>query len=148
MTVPTHTYQWEQGTDLVLKFIYREGETEGSAVPVDLTGYSVRMDIRATNVTGERVWTFNSETIADVDPIEVGDQADSVIEAVLGVDGSINITVPRSLTLPGGAIYEQLNGAPAVTVFVSDLILRNTEGKQSKLVSFTISVNPSATLWT
>jgi hypothetical protein len=148
MTVPTHIYQLEQGTDLVLKFIYREGETEATAVPVDLTGYSVRMDIRATNVTGERVWTFNSATIADVDPILVGDQADSVLEATLGVDGSINITVPRDLTLPGGAIYEQLNGSPAVTVFVSDLLLRTPEGKQSKILSCTISVNPSATLWT
>jgi hypothetical protein len=106
------------------------------------------MDIRATNVTGERVWTFNSATIADVDPILVGDQADSVLEATLGVDGSINITVPRDLTLPGGAIYEQLNGSPAVTVFVSDLLLRTPEGKQSKILSCTISVNPSATLWT
>lgn len=149
MTVPTHAYQWEQGTDLVLKFIYKEGATPETATPVDLTGYSVRMDIRASSSSGERVWTFNSATIADVDPILVGDQADSVLEATLGSDGSINITVPRSLTLPPtGAIYDQMTNDPPVTVFVYDIILRDTGDKQTKILSGTISVNASVTLWT
>jgi len=106
------------------------------------------MDIRATNVSGERVYTFNSDAITDVDPIQVGDQADAETEAVLGVDGSINITVPRELTLPGGAIYEKMTGDPAVTVFFADIILRDTGGKQSKILSLTISINATATLWT
>lgn len=148
MTIPTNVVTWEQGTDLVLKYIHRTGVSADSMTPTDLTGYSVRMDIRATNVTGERVYTFNSDAIVDVDPIEVGDQADDVTEAVLGADGSINITVPRELTLPGGAIYEKMTGDPAVTVFVADIILRDTDNKQSKLLSLTISVNPTATLWT
>lgn len=148
MTVPTQTVSWEQGTDLVLKYIHRTGPDAQSMTPTDLTGYAVRMDIRAGSVTGERVYTFNSEEITDVDPIEVGDQSDAVVEATLGVDGSINITVPRALTLPGGAIYDQLTGSPAVTVFVADIILRDTGGKQSKILSLTISINATATLWT
>jgi hypothetical protein len=148
MTVPTQVYTWEQGTDLVLKFIHRTGPDAQSMTPTDLTGYDVRMDIRATNVMGERVYTFNSADIADVDPLTAGDQADSVVEAVQGADGSINITVPRALTLPGGAIYEKMTADPPVTVFVADIILRDAGGKQSKILSLTISINPSATLWT
>jgi hypothetical protein len=148
MTVPTRTYTWEQGTDLEMKFIYRTGENAESMAPVDLTDYAVRMDIRATSVTGDLVYTFNSTDIEDVDPVTEGDQADTTKEAVLGVDGSIRITVPRSLTLPGGAIYEKMTATPPVTVFVYDIILRDGDGKQSKLLSGTISVNASATLWT
>ena len=55
MTVPTHAYQWEQGTDLVLKLIYRTGPDANSMTPVDLTGYDVRRDIRATSTTGALV---------------------------------------------------------------------------------------------
>lgn len=148
MTVPTHAYQWEQGTDLVLKLIYRTGPDAQNMTPVDLTGYDVRMDIRATNASGAHVWTFNSADIVDVDPVTPGDQADTVHEAVLGVDGSIEITVPRSLTLPDGAIYDQMIADPPVTVFVYDIILRDGAGKQSKILSGTISINASVTLWT
>lgn len=148
MTIPTHAYQWEQGTDLDLKLIYRTGPDAQSMLPVDLTGYEVRMDIRATSTSGERVWTFNSADIVDVDPILVGDQADTTKEVVLGVDGSITITVPRELTLPGGAVYDQITATPAITVFVYDIILRDVGGKQSKILSGTISVNASVTLWT
>lgn len=148
MTIPTHTYQWEQGTDLVMKFIYRTGVDANSMLPVDLTAYSVRMDIRAGSVSGDRVYTFNSADITDVDPILVGAQADTIHEAVLGVDGSIQITVPRELTLPGGEIYTQMTATPPVTIFVYDIILRDGAGKQSKILSGTISVNASVTLWT
>ncbi len=148
MTVPTRTYQWEQGTDLVMKFIYRTGPSIGEMMPVDLTGYSVRMDVRATNATGDRVWTFNSDDIPDVDPVTPGDQPDSTQEIVLGADGSISITVPRSLTLPEGTIYEKLTDSPPVTIFVYDIILRDEDGKQSKIISGTISVNSTVTLWT
>lgn len=148
MTVPTRTYQWEQGTDLVMKYIYRTGPDAGSMTPVDLTNYSVRMDLRATSLVGDKVWTFNSNDIADVDPITPGDQPDNIKEVVLGSDGSISITVPRSLTLPGGTVYAKMTETPPVTIFVSDIILRDAAGKQSKIISCTISVNASATLWT
>lgn len=148
MTVPSQVFVWEQGTDLVLKFIHRTGPDAQSMTPTDLTGYDVRMDIRAGSITGDVVYIFNSAAIVDTDPIQVGDQADDVIEAVLGADGSINITVPRALTLPGGAIYAQMTATPPVTVFVGDIILRDAGGKQSKILSFTITVNASATLWT
>lgn len=137
MTVPSHTYDWEQGTDLVLRFVYREGETPATAIPVNLTGYSLRMDGRAGSIIGDVVWTFSS--IDDADP--------TTIEATLGTAGQITITLPRSLTLPGGAVYVKMNGNPSVTVFVSDIILRDLEGKQAKILSATISVKPSATLW-
>jgi hypothetical protein len=148
MTIPIHAYQWEQGTDLVLKLVYRTGPNAQSMTPVDLTGYAVRMDMKATNSAGERVWTFNSSDIDDVDPITPGDQPDSTQEIILGVDGTISITVPRALTLPGGSVYEKMNDSPPVTVFAYDIILRDVAGKQSKILSGTISINASVTLWT
>lgn len=148
MTVPTRGYTWEQGADLEMSFIYRTGPSAGAMTPVDLTTYQVRMDIRATSIAGDRVYTFNSMDIADVDPVLVGDQPDTIKEAVLGADGSIKFTVPRSLTLPGGAVYAQITATPPVTIFVYDIFLRDGAGKQSKILSGTIAVNASSTLWT
>lgn len=142
---------WAQGDDLPFALRYREGP-EGSEVVVDLsTGFAVRMDIVVPG-TKERVYTFNTATIADVDPIQVGDQPDSTVEGVLsdGAGGSANIefAVPRSLTLPGGSVYAKMTAGTPIKVFAYDIFLRNTTtNKQSKILTGTITIEESNTLW-
>lgn len=143
---------WAQGEDLSVALIYKEGPV-GSEAVVDLSsGYSVRMDIVVPG-TKERVYTFNSASISDVDPILVGAQPDAVLEGVLtnGAGGTpnINISVPRSLTLPTtGAVYMKMTGSPAITVFNYDIFLRNTASdKQVKILTGTITIEDSNTLW-
>lgn len=135
--VPSYDYTWEQGDDLVLQMIYTSGADAGSATPVDLTGYNVRMDISDGTT---RVYTFNSITVTDVSP------TDSTLEATLDSSGNILITIPRSLTLAGGAVYTAL--AAGKKVFFYDVFLRDTLNKQKKILEGTITVNTSYTLWT
>lgn len=148
----TKAFTWDQGADLNVKLIYKEGATVETAAVVDLSAnYSVRMDI-VVPATKERIYTFNSASLADVDPITAGAQPDSVIEGVLssGAGGTpnISIAVPRSLTLPGGAVYEKFTANPPVTLFNYDIFLRNTStDKQVKVLQGTITVGESYTLW-
>jgi hypothetical protein len=148
----TKAFVWDQGADLLVQMIYKEGATAETAVAVDLSSnYAVRMDIVVPS-TKERIYTFNSEELADVDPLTTGAQPDSVVEGVLssGASGTpnISITVPRSLTLPGGSVYEKFTGAPSVGVYNYDVFLRNTSSdKQSKILQGTITINESYTLW-
>lgn len=143
-------FTWDEGADLVVALNYKEGATPETAVLIDLTsGYSVRMDLVVPS-TKERIYTFNSADIADVDPIASGAQPDTLKEGVLssGADGkgNIKITVPRTLTLPGGAVYTQF--ATGVKVFGYDVFLRNTgTDKQSKILTGTVTVADSWTLW-
>lgn len=139
-------FTWPQGEDLSVDLIYKEGPTAETAVVVPLnTGYEVRMDI--VDATEERIYTFNSAALADADPLTTGAQPDNVVEGVLSSGGSgtpnISITVPRSLTLPGGAVYENSG-----SVFQYDVFLRNTStNKQVKILKGTITVESSHTLW-
>lgn len=148
----TKAFVWDQGADLLVQMIYKEGATAETAVAVDLSSnYAVRMDIVVPS-TKERIYTFNSEELADVDPLTTGAQPDSVVEGVLssGASGTpnISITVPRSLTLPGGSVYEKFTGTPPVGVYNYDVFLRNTSSdKQSKILQGTITINESYTLW-
>ncbi|SRR6266542_3314826 len=148
----TANFVWQQGEDLDIKLIYKEGPA-GSEVAVDLsTGYALRMDIVVPS-SDLRIYTFNSASIADVDPLTAGAQPDSVIEATLtsGAGGTPNITisVPHAITLPTtGEAYLQMTANPPVTVFNYDIFLRNTgTSKQTKILSGTITVQESATLW-
>lgn len=147
----TANFIWGQGEDLSIALIYKEG-TAGNEVVIDLSsGYELRMDI-VVPATKVRVTTFNSAELEDVDPVEVGDQSDVVIETLLssGSSGSPNIliSVPRILTLPGGGIYAKMTGAPPVSVFAYDIFLRNTVAdKQVKILTGTITVEESNTLW-
>lgn len=136
--VPTYNYTWGQGEDLTINLIYKSGPP-GAEAPVDLTGYALRMDVASD---AGRKFTFNSDDIADeaVDVVGPGDN-----EAVLGTDGSIAITVPRSLTLPGGAVYDDI--VAENNVFFYDIFLRDTSGKQKKILRGQITVEPSYTLW-
>lgn len=138
MPVPTYNYTWGQGEDLIISLIYKTGPV-GLETPVDLTGYSLRMDV--ADSTG-RLFTFNSDDI-DEPAADVVGPADN--EATLGADGSINIVVPRSLTLPGGAVYDNI--VAENNVFFYDIFLRDTFDKQRKILRGQITVEPSYTLW-
>jgi len=142
--VDPYNFTWEQGEDFTFQLIYKTG-TIGAETPVNLTGYSLRMDIYGTP-TG-RIYTFNSVDIADLDGPGAGIEGDTNKEAVLGTDGTINISIPRSLTLPGGAIYTEL--VAGRNVFQYDIFLRDngTPAKQMKILNGTITVNKSVTLW-
>lgn len=100
-----HNYTWDQGADLVIALIYKKGPVD-SATPVDMTGYSVRMDIVAQS--GQRLYTFNSAELDDVSNIETP-VPDTNTEFKLGPDGLIRLTVPRSITLPGGRVVPVTN---------------------------------------
>lgn len=145
-------FTWPEGEDLKVELIYKEGATAETAAVVNLaTGYAVRMDIVVPG-TNERIYTFNSAAIADVDPIGAGATADSTLEGVLssGAGGTpnISISVPRALTLPGGVIYAKYTENPPVTSFNYDIFLRNTAtDKQSKILRGSITIEDSYTLW-
>lgn len=124
-----------------MSLIYKEGPT-GSEVPVDLTGYSLRMDVVQSGV-GTRVFTFNSDDIDDPAADNVG-PADN--EAVLGSDGTITIVVPRSLTLTGGAVANLFNASDSL-VLNYDIFLRNPAGLQSKILRGNVTVERSYTKW-
>lgn len=148
----TSNLTWGQGEDLTVELIYKEGPDEGTLVVIDLSaGYSVRMDI-VVPATKERLYTFNSDVIADVDPIDPATTPDNTLEGTMssGVGGApnISITVPRSLTLPGGSVYEKLSLATPITVFNYDIFLRNVNtDKQVKILKGSITIEDSYTLW-
>jgi hypothetical protein len=127
-----------------MSLVYKAGPT-GAEVPVDLTGYSLRMDIALTD--GTRVYTFNSDAIADVDNVAPGDTPDTTTEVTLGTAGEINITVPRSVTLPDGEAFQYLNATPPVLIYNYDIFLRDTADKQKKILQGQISIEKSVTLW-
>lgn len=143
----TKNYTWNQNEDLDLRFTFKRGADAASAVPVDLTGWQLRMDIASQ--TGGRLYTFNSADIDDVDTVTEGDQPDVTKEAVLGSDGSIVISVPRSLTLPGGTIHQAMTNTPPQNIFNYDVFLRDngTPAKQFKFAAGTVTVEKSVTIW-
>lgn len=98
---------------------------------VDLTGYSLRMDVRsADGVTN--LFTFNSD---DADALTAD-------EATFGTQGQINIVVDRSVALPGGALENSVGQA-----LTFDMFLRDTANKQKKILKGTITIEKSDTLW-
>jgi hypothetical protein len=150
MAVASKDFTWEQGEDLEIAIIYKTGTSEANATPKDLTGYSVRMDIRATDVSGNRIYTFNSEDVIDLDGAGPNSDDDVVKEiSQPGADGMIRITVPRSLTVQGGPIFELMSDTlNPVNIFAYDIFLRDTDDKQAKILAGKIIVNRSVTLWT
>jgi hypothetical protein len=130
-----YSYTWAQGEDLVLAMLYKIGLPDQEPQPVDLTTYSLRMDI--VTPTGQKRYTFNSDAIV----------GDSVTEAVLGADGLISITIPRTLTLEGGAIFKDITATPPMLTFNYDVFLRDAAGLQRKILEGQINVERSHTLW-
>lgn len=140
MTIATYNWTWQQGADLVMSFIYKEGPA-GKEVPVNLTGYELRMDLVSG---GTRIYTFNSHDIA-ADGVDTPGNTDN--EGVLGADGHVRITVPRAISLPpSGPAYTALpsNGN---ALFNYDVFLRNPAGIQSKILKGIITLERSHTLW-
>lgn len=128
----TYNYLWPQGEDLDLTFVYKQGPS-GSEIPVDLTGYDVRMDM-VNPADQSIVYTFNTAALTDPDEITVDSS------------GKVTISVPRALTLPpSGDVY--LLMVSGTTVYNYDIFLRNPAGKQRKLFRGTITIEPSYTLW-
>lgn len=144
-------FTWDQGDDLTIELIYREGPTAETALVVDLSvNYALRMDV-VNPSTKERLYTFNTAEIADVDP-GAGTVPDNTLEGTLssGAGGTpnISITVPRSLTLPGGALHAQMTAVPPLMSFNYDIFLRDTGvDKQVKILEGVITVKESNTLW-
>lgn len=139
--VAKQDYVIEQGEDLVIDITYQQqsptwqpGDPEiNKFLPVDLTGWNVRMDIVTED--GTAVDTFNNE---DSDPTTDD-------EITLGADGKLSITIPRSLTLSPGRMFQAME--TGVNKFKYDMFLRNPDGKQKKLLQGNITVNRSITLW-
>lgn len=132
---------WEQGEDFQMHMQYTK-----NGQPVDMTGYSVRMDIAPT-VGAAPIFTLNSDDITGVDdegnPLDVVGIADN--EIVTDIDGNIDITINRQITLPGGAMGNRL---AANTKYVYDIFIReNSSNLQRKLAHGSITVNRSVTLW-
>jgi hypothetical protein len=146
LTVPTHNFTWRQGTDLTISLVYKSGP-DGEEVPVNLTNYAVRMDMKtAIGAGGIHVFTFNSEDIVETPPVDTTGATDN--EATLGSEGQINIVVPRSITLSGGAVYAQMENG--VLTFVYDIVLRNKTPDpdvQDVILTGTITIERSITLW-
>lgn len=140
-----YNYTWQQGEDLTIALVYKSGPS-GAEVPVDLTAYSLRMDIGLSG-TVTPLYVFNSTAIADTDPNTTGAQADNTIEATLGADGTIMIAVPRSVTLPEGPLYTHIMADPPVLVYAYDIFLRDGTSKQKKILQGQIQVDKSVTLW-
>lgn len=128
MTVPTYNFVWQQGDDGIIKMIYKAGDPP---VPVDLTGYGVRMDVKVTG-NESPLYTFNTD---DADGLTVD-------EAVVNNIGEINITVPRSVSLSGGSLEPHIG-----VVLNYDIFLRDTGNKQRKILKGTIVFEKSETLW-
>lgn len=126
VAIPTHNFTWQQGEDAVIHMVYKV-----DSEPVDLTGASLRMDVGPAG--SAKLYTFNSS--------EAGPEDDIDDEAVLGADGSINIRVPRAVTLPGGPLASSVG-----SVLEYDVFLR-IDGKQRKILKGEIFVEASKTLW-
>ena len=144
MAAPIQNYVWGQGEDLTIDIVYKKGPLE-APTPVDLTNYSLRMDIVENGV---RLFTFNSDDIVPSDPaVDETGAADN--EAVLNYQGeldAIHIVIPRHITLPGGELFTSL---ATNNVFDYDIFLRdNVNDVQSKILRGQVTVEPRYTLWT
>lgn len=138
--VATQNFEWEQGEDLILDITY---QIDGSAVDLS-SDYSVRMDIAPVG-GGPAIFIFNSEDIPETETPAVPDGDN---EVTLGSGGKIHIVVPRSLTLPNGAVGNLMSGTSKVTEYQYDIFLRKiSSNTQKKLLKGTIKVNGSVTKW-
>jgi hypothetical protein len=143
--VAVYDYTSSQGEDLTIEFVYKEGEV-GSATPVNLSNHLFRMDLAGPD--GKVLSVMNNAALADADPYTPGNQADNGIEVTLGADGTVRVELPRTLTLPGGALYKYINANPPQRVFTFDAFVRDTaNNKQIKILAGTITFERSITHW-
>jgi hypothetical protein len=135
MTIPEYDFVWQQGEDGLINITY---SIDG--VPVNLTGYKLRMDIRST-ATGTILYTFNSDDIVETPSVDVTGASDN--EATLTSGGAINIVVPRTASLTGGTLANNIGESLAYDIF-----LRDTANKQRKILKGTVTIEASITRWT
>lgn len=142
MSVASCDFTWQQGEDLTIQLIYKEGPQD-EEVAVNLIGWQLRMDVVDDNGV---IFTFNSDDIDSnsTDPV-VDQPGPDDNEAVLNSDGSINILIPRTLTLPGGVVANRL--LVDNNTFNYDIFLRNPAGQQWPILRGKIVVEKSYTLW-
>jgi hypothetical protein len=127
-------FRWPQGEDLNIQLIYKEGASSKVAKAIDLSGYSLRMDIFSAD--GSSLYEYTSMN----NPGTLG--------SGLNGEPNVNIFLPRSLTLPGGTIYTKMTDNPSQTAFNYDLFLRNlSTTRQFKVIRGMISIEKSVTLW-
>lgn len=143
--VAVNDYTWHQGEDFVIGLVYKTGP-EGAEVPVNLTNWSLRMDIAAPD--GQIMSILNDDAITDADTHVAGNQLEpSSTEVVLGSAGEVTINLSRSLTLAGGKMYRYVTANPGQNVFFYDVFLRDNTGKQRKILSGNITLIKSVTQW-
>lgn len=140
----TWDFTWNQGADFLIELNYKAGPT-GAAVSPDLSLWKFRMDIVGPD--GKVLSVLNDESITDTDPITAGAQADSTYEVTMDTSGNIRVDLSRAHTLPGGALYKYIIANPPVRTFAYDMFLRDTAGKQTKIMAGTITVERSVTYW-
>lgn len=142
----TYDYTWDQGEDFTISMIYKVGP-EGAEVPVNLTSYSLRMDLAAPD--GTIMTVLNDDAITDADTHTPGNQGEiaAASEVTLGTAGEVTINLARSLTLVGGAMYRYITANPSQNTFYYDVFLRDGTNKQKKILSGSIMLVKSVTQW-
>lgn len=130
MTIPTKNFIWQQGEDGEIPLRYSVVINDVKTY-VDLTDYSLRMDIVGTDAN----YSLNSE---DENPSTV----DEVTLNDGGVLGAIRIVVPRAASIDTGTLTPGVGEALAYDIF-----LRNPEGLQKKIMRGTIIIEASTTIW-
>ncbi len=146
MAVPSLALTWEQGDDLTMTILYKEGPS-GQEQPVNLSGgaYQCRMDIRTGDTQRTLLYTFNSDDIVELPSVDAVGSADN--EAVLTADGYINIKVPRAISLPGGPVANYVSATNTATLVYDVFIRKMATNTQTKILQGTITINRSVTLW-
>lgn len=130
MAIPTHDFVWQQGEDGIISIVYKDSNNN----PIDLTGASLRMDVASQGNPATVLYTFNSEDLTD--PVDTNKEA-----TLGGTAGTINIVVPRSVTLTGGALFSSIGQALSFDIFLRQ------GSTQKKLLTGSISIQPSVTKW-
>jgi len=125
--IASYDFVYEQGEDAVIAIVYSVDDA-----PVDLTGYSARMDVR---LDGVLVYTFNT------------DDSDSSTDDEITVDssGNVEVTIDRSLTLPSGELVNYIGETLTFDLFLRKPI--GIGGTQKKILKGTITFQQSETLW-
>lgn len=122
MAAGTYDFTIEQGTTFDLKLEWTDSED----VPVDLTGYSARMQVRETKASVTKLAEFKT----DDDTITLDDNGEIHILASDTVTSAWDWPVPSGQVNPQG---------------VYDLELESAGGVVTRLIEGTITLSPEVT---
>lgn len=128
--VPTYDFVWQQGEDGEINIVYKIND-----LVVDLTGYNFRMDLKAST-SGTVLYTVNT-TGADT-----GGETTSGSEVTMNSVGEIHAVIPRTTALSSGPLFNHVN-----TALNYDIFIRDASNKQRKVLTGTITIQKSVTLW-